>query len=100
NINARPGRLLMAGGFSTGRPFTDVCDVVTKLDNPSTLYCAPHYKFLTYVKGYAAYTVPKVDVQVAATLQNEPGPNITSTRVFPLAEVAPRLGRPLALNAT
>ena len=99
NLNARPGRLLMAGGFSTGRDFTDNCDVVTKLDNPSPLYCQSHNNFLTFVKGYVAYTLPKIDVQVAATLQNEPGPPITALRAFPVAEVTPRLGRPLALNA-
>ena len=43
NVNARPrDDLLVAGGFSTGRAFTDNCDVVTKLDNPSAvLSCHP-----------------------------------------------------------
>ena len=98
NLSARPGKLLMGGGFSTGRPFTDNCDVVTKLDNPSTLYCKSHNALLTYVKGFAAYTLPK-GVQIAATFQNEPGPVITAARQFTLAEVTPRLGRPLALGA-
>ena len=99
NLSARPGKLLMGGGFSTGRPFTDNCDVVTKLDNPSTLYCAPDVKFLTYVKGFAAYTLPK-GVQIAGTLQNAPGPQILANRVYSNAEVTPRLGRPLSGGAT
>jgi hypothetical protein len=99
NLNARPGKLLMSGGLSTGRAFTDNCDVVTKVDNPSTLYCKSNNNFLTYVKGFAAYTLPKIDVQFAATLQSVPGPQITAVRSFPVAEVAPRLGRNLSGNA-
>ena len=115
NINARPGQLVIAGGFSTGRAFTDNCDVVTKLDNPSTIpltlqgapagsiqstaYCKSHNKFLTQVKGYAAYTIPRVDVQVAGTLQSLPGPQITAFRSYTNAEVAPSLGRNLSGDA-
>jgi hypothetical protein len=99
NLNARPGKLLLSGGFSTGRAFTDNCDVVTKLDNPSTLYCKSNNDFLTYIKGFAAYTLPKIDVQFAATLQSVPGPQITALRAYSLAEVAPRLGRNLSGNA-
>jgi len=99
NLNARPGRLLMAGGISAGRDFTDNCDVVTKLDNPNTLYCKSHNAFSTYIKGYAAYTLPKIDVQVAATLQSLPGPPITALRSYTNAEVAPSLGRSLSGGA-
>jgi hypothetical protein len=100
NVSARPpNNLLVAGGFSTGRAFTDNCDVVTKLDNPSPLYCRSDNDFLTQIKGYAAYTLPKIDVQVAATFQSLPGPPITAVRVYTNAEVAPSLGRPLSGGA-
>jgi hypothetical protein len=89
----------MAGGISAGRDFTDNCDVVTKLDNPSTLYCKSHNAFSTYIKGYTAYTLPKIDVQVAATLQSLPGPPITALRLYTNAEVAPSLGRSLSGGA-
>ena len=99
NLSARPGRLLVSGGISTGRAFTDNCDVVTKLDNPSPLYCKSDNAFQSYVKGYAAYTLPKIDVQIAATLQSQPGPPITALRSYTDAEVAPRLGRALSGGA-
>jgi len=116
NINARPRRaLIVAGGFSTGRAFADTCDVVDKLDNPSinpvTLqqapagsiqpqsFCRPSYAFLTQVKGYAAYTIPKIDVNVAGTLQSLPGPEITAIRAYTNAEVIPGLGRSLSAGA-
>jgi hypothetical protein len=47
--------------------------------------------------------VPKVDVQVSATFQSLPGPQITSSYVAANAAVLPSLGRPLsggASNAT
>jgi hypothetical protein len=125
NVTARPGRLLVAGGFSTGRALGDNCDVVTKLDNPSavnyvfaptgsiqsTSYCnrsalfqdyqgtRPSDKFLTQIKGYAAYTIPRIDVQVAGTFQSLPGPEITAFRVYTNAEIAPSLGRSLSAGA-
>jgi hypothetical protein len=115
NVSARPGNLLVAGGFSTGRAFADNCDVVTKLDNPSinpvtlqgapagsiqsTAYCKSHNKFLTQVKGYAAYTLPRIDVQVAGTLQSLPGPAITAIRSYTNPEIVASLGRSLSAGA-
>jgi hypothetical protein len=43
--------------------------------------------------------VPKVDVQVAATLQSRVGPEITANWNVPSATVAQSLGRPLAGGA-
>ena len=115
NLSARPGKLLVAGGFSTGRAFADNCEVAAKLDNPSAItafiqgappgsimsasYCRTHNKFTTQVKGYAAYVIPRVDVQIAGTLQSEPGPPITAFRSFTNAEIAPSLGRNLSGDA-
>jgi hypothetical protein len=51
------------------------------------------------VKFLASYTIPRVDVQVSANVQNLPGPEITANYVAPVAEVQPSLGRPLSGGA-
>src|SRR5262249_51805034 len=55
-----------------GRTVTDNCDVVTKVDNPSQLYCHQAFPFVPNVKLLGAYTFP-AHVEVAATLQSIPG---------------------------
>jgi opacity protein-like surface antigen len=96
-MNARPREgMFFQGGVSTGRRVEDNCDVVTKVDNPSTLYCHRVEPLYTLVKGYGSYTVPKVDVQFSATYQNKPGPLVLALYTATNAEVAPSLGRPLA----
>jgi hypothetical protein len=47
-----------------------------------------------------SYTVPHVDVQLAASLQSLPGPEIAANYVASNAEVAPSLGRNLAGGAS
>jgi hypothetical protein len=72
---------------------------VSKLDNPQTLYCHVDTKFLTQLKLLGTYLVPKVDVQVAATLQSLPGAQITANFIASNALVQPSLGRPLSGGA-
>ena len=99
-VNARPGRgTLLQGGLSTGRTMTDNCDVVAKIDNPSTRFCHVETSFLTQVKFLGSYNVPKADVQVSGTFQSIPGPQILATYVATNAQVAPSLGRSLSGNA-
>jgi hypothetical protein len=99
-MNARPrAGMLLQGGVSTGRPITDSCDVVTKLDNPSKLYCRVEGAFVTQLKLLGTYTVPKVDVQMSATMQNIPGLALSANYVVPNALVAPSLGRNLSGGA-
>jgi hypothetical protein len=94
-VNARlQNNLLLQGGVSTGKTLTDNCDVVGKIDNPSTLYCRVETPFLTQVKLLGSYTLPW-DIQVAGTLQAIPGPQITATAVFTNAQIQPSLGRAL-----
>ena len=100
NVNARPRPdLMLQGGASTGRMTTDNCDVVTKLDNPSPLYCHTQEKFQTQIKFLGLYTIPKWRVQVSGSVQNLPGAPITASYVASVAEVQPSLGRPLAGGA-
>ena len=91
--------LRVQGGVSTGRTSTDDCELRSKLDNPSQRFCHVDTNFLTQVKGLASYIVPKIDVQLAATLQSVPGPNILANYNAPNALVQPSLGRPLSGGA-
>src|SRR5581483_4754901 len=65
----------------------------------STDMCRLQTPFLTQVKLIGAYLVPKVDVNVAGTLQSLPGPLIAANYVVSNAAVQPSLGRPLSGGA-
>ena len=62
-------------------------------------YCDQTTNWLTQVKGAASYTIPRVDVSVAATYQYLPGPTISANWVVGNAQLAPILGRNLAGGA-
>ena len=85
--------------MSTGRTSTDSCDIVAKIDNPSARFCHVDTAFLTQVKLLGTYTVPKVDVQIAATFRSLPGSQILANYIASNAEVQPSLGRPLSGGA-
>jgi hypothetical protein len=89
-VNARLREILVQGGVSTGRTSTDNCDVISKL-RALTQFCHVDEALQTQVKLLGAYTVPRVDVQLAATLQNIPGQEIAATWGVPNATVAPLL---------
>ena len=69
-------------------------------------HCDLTTPFLTQVKGFATYMIPRLDVQVAATFQSRPyvGANfphigsqsLIANWVVPSAVIAPSLGRNLA----
>ena len=83
NARLRQG-LILQGGFSTGRTSLDVCDIRRQLPELSVGHPSPSTRrtrsaistacFLTQVKLLGTYTVPRIDVQLAATLQSLPGP--------------------------
>jgi hypothetical protein len=91
-FNARlQNGMLLQGGFSTGRQVLNDCDVVDDLPemlhtffgNPTRFFffparprefCEQNNGWRTSVQGLAAYTIPKVDVQISGTIQNLPGP--------------------------
>jgi hypothetical protein len=121
SINARLANGVTAQfGTSTGRTSRDFCDVLddvpeaafgataatnwslTNAASPSNQgmlpYCAYNSIWQTQVKGFATYTVPKIDVQVSGTYQYLPGPEVAGNWNAPAATVQSSLGRPIAGN--
>jgi hypothetical protein len=105
NVRPRAG-VLLQGGFSTGKTLTDNCEILAALPEISQLgvpYCRQETPFLTQMKLFGAYTVPKVDVQISGAFQSIPGPQLAANQVIPNAQVRPSLGRDLiggAANVT
>ena len=109
-VNARLRDVTLQGGFSTGRTSTDTCGIVSQYKNSVTVnssigtvqsvdMCQLHTPFLTQFKFHGTYGIPKIDVDVAATLQSLPGPVIAANYTASNAEVQPSLGRPLSGGA-
>jgi len=97
-VNARMANgLTVQGGVSTGRQVTDNCEVRAALPEiaPTNPYCHVDFSLLTQTKLLGTYLVPKIDVQLAATFQNNPGPVIPATYNNPVANIV-GLGRPLS----
>src|ERR1700730_978257 len=98
NANARlKGGLTVQGGTRTGHKV--IYNWAFVVDNPSLRNCHVGYPYLTDYRGLAAYTIQRVDVQVSATLQSHPGPELLANYNVPTAVVAQTLGRPLAGGA-
>ena len=88
NARLRPGLALQIGS-STGRAVADNCDIVAKvpeilnnaLTNPSS-FVATRYQLAdscrkvetwqTQVRGFVAYTIPKIDVLVSGIMRSQP----------------------------
>jgi hypothetical protein len=117
NLSARPSRsLTVQGGFNIGQSKLNDCDVWTQLPEIVTVgfpftrtpqaFCDQSSGWMKSVGALATYIVPKVDVQVAATLQSRPfaGANFPGIASQSLAanwlvfnaQVQPALGRPLS----
>jgi hypothetical protein len=109
--------LTVQGGTSTGRRFSDSCDVRAKMPElgagptgvantsvPGGLrvtnpYCRVAQPYRTDFRGLAAYIVPKVDVQVAATWASVPGDSLAANFVATNAWIAAG-PQPLGRNLT
>jgi len=107
NLRASSG-LTFQGGTSTGQNVADACDVRANLPELNTgigaglvgstvsttsPYCHVAYGWLTQFRGLAAYTVPKIDVQVSTVFQSKPGALLAANYAMPAAQVATFLGR-------
>ena len=115
NARPRPGVLLQGGG-NFQRRTTDNCEIVAKL--PEILLqaailtevnenawlagsnCRQQSPFLTQLKFLATYTLTRIDVQLSASVQSMPGPQIWANYTATNAVVAPSLGRNLSGNAS
>jgi hypothetical protein len=128
NVAAREGRLTLQGGTSTGRKYADNCALRSVLPelgidvaglsaapvptvingaSPTSPWCHYQEPFLTRASGLAAYTIPKLEVQVSGTFQSNPGlPPVGATGtdvqalwVVPNAIAKQALGRDLSGGA-
>ena len=111
SANARlQNGVLLQGGVSTGRTTTDNCEVIANDQGavfglaapgagPSQRGCHVQAAFLTQLKLLGTYLVPKIDMNVAATVQSTPGIVLSANRQFTNAEIQPSLGRPLSAGA-
>jgi hypothetical protein len=111
-MNARlPSGIVLSGGPSIGRTESDYCFTV---DSPQgtglppsqgatsaagLLYCHVKPPFQANVKLLGVYPLPWGDVQLAATFQSLPGPQILASRSYSNVEILPSLGRNLATGA-
>jgi hypothetical protein len=108
NVNARlQNGLNFQGGVSTGKTMTDNCNVIAALPEMqnqgnagwrSAQYCHTDTPWLTSVKMFGTYTLPKVDVQISGTFRNVDGNSINAIFTANNAYLAANstLGRPLA----
>jgi hypothetical protein len=114
SVRPRNG-LLVQGGISSGKTTRDNCEILAAVPEalltgtitaginsaPNVPYCHTETPFLTQIKMLAAYTIPRVDMQVSGTFQSFSAPQhgIQANFVVPSAQAAQSLGRPLAGNA-
>jgi hypothetical protein len=105
-LSARLRGLLLQGGLSTGKTSIDYCDLQSELperlvaraaaagggDTVPTDYCGRGTNWLTQVKLLGSYTLP-FGIQVAGTLQSQPGPERAAIYRFSPAEIVAALGR-------
>jgi Carboxypeptidase regulatory-like domain len=120
NVRTRNG-LTIAGGTSTGQTVADNCDVRVQLPELSTAvtgtsafgaglmasavtplspYCRVSYGVLTQLRGLSSYLLPKIGIELAATFQSKPGPQLAADYAAPNSVVAPSLGRNLSGDAS
>jgi len=110
--------LNVQGGVGPGRVLTDDCDIVDDLPEllqavngaPSRVSsttarplerCRENNGWRTGVSGFASYTIPKIDVLVSGTYQNQPGAQINANsnvcsgvQTAACTAATPALGRP------
>jgi hypothetical protein len=107
-MNARlQNGLTVQGGVATGKQVTDSCEIRAALPETTIVfgsptpddYCHVDQALQTQFKLLATYQIPRIDVRVAGTFQNNPGPNIAANYFVPASNIV-GLGRPLSSGAT
>jgi hypothetical protein len=115
NVRPRTG-LFFQGGPNWERRTRDNCEVAARLPeilngadvvidaNASAWmpgsFCRQQTPFRTLLKFLTTYTVPKVDVQLSASFQSQPGTQIWANFTATNAIIAPSLGRNLSGGAS
>jgi len=78
-VNARlSGNTRLQFGTTTGRAINDTCATIVLVDSPDPRNCRSVDPVETTLRGLASYTIPRVDVQVSATMRSQP-PRIFAT---------------------
>jgi hypothetical protein len=104
-MNGRlPSGGVLQGGLSTGKYMTDNCDIVTKIDNPSTYQCHKESKWVPQVKLIGSYPLPwsfhvsgTFQTQILDTISNgQSNMGFIANYVATNAQVSPSLGRNLS----
>jgi hypothetical protein len=105
-VNARPrAGLSFQMGVSTGKTTEDNCAITERLPELNAganmrplQFCHRETPWITQVKGYGVYTVPKVDVQVSGTFRSTAETSINANFTASNAYIAANgtLGRLLA----
>jgi len=60
-------------GTSTGKGVIDNCSTAGLIDSPDLRGCHNEDPWQTTLRGSAAYTIPKIDVLISATVRSQPG---------------------------
>ena len=100
-VNARlADNIFMQAGVDTGSLTLDSCELRAALPeiapvNPNCHTEEPATQF----KMVGGYTIPKIDLQVSATFQSLPGPDLAPNYTASNAMIVPSLGRNLAAGA-
>jgi hypothetical protein len=72
-VNARlKGSTTLQFGTTTGRAINDNCASVLNVNSPDPRYCRAEDPVETTLRGLASYMIPKVGVQVSATMRSQP----------------------------
>jgi hypothetical protein len=115
-LDVRLQDLLIRGGISTGRTSYDNCEVgatlpemlgvrfggsgleggISPLTSQALSQCHVVKNLLTNAKWVATYTVPRIGVSVAGTVQSAAGTELQANWLATNADVLPSLGRPLS----
>jgi len=92
NARLRQGLTLQIG-TNTGREIDDDCATVVNIDSPDPRNCRQSPPYQTTIRGLAAYTVPRLDVLVSATIRSQPPLGRAANWPVPNSVVQQLLGR-------